>query len=127
MYSIKKHANHLRVEFQDNFSYSMIRTIIRHETMMLEYSHTNDLWLIGKHRADIRLGELEALVNEFHCQCPRDATRTKTAIVVEQGLTHAILELWMKAVQKRVSFDLRIFHTLESAESWLGAAEAKIA
>ena len=127
MYEIRKERNHLRVEFLDNFNFSMVQTIIRHETMLKEYPDTNDIWLIGKHHADIRLGELETMVREFHCLCPTDATRTKTAVVVNEGLTRAILELWVNALQKRVAFDIKIFSTQDEAEAWLGLAEYMVA
>jgi hypothetical protein len=127
MYEIRKERDHLRVEFQEDFNYPMIKTIIHHETMLKEYPDTNDIWLVGKHRADIRLGELETMVREFHCLCPADATRTKTAIVVDEGLTGAILEIWVNALQKRVTFDIKIFHTLDEAQEWLGVAESMVA
>jgi hypothetical protein len=127
MYEIRKEKNHLLVEFLDNFNYPMIQTIIRHETMMKEYPNTNDIWLVGKHRADIRLGELETMVREFHCLCPPDAIRTKTAVVVDEGLTGAILELWVNALQKRVAFDIKIFRTQDEAQEWLGVAESMVA
>jgi hypothetical protein len=127
MYCINKHADHLRVEFQDDFNYNLIKTIIRHETMMLEYPYTNDIWLVGTHRADIRLGELQTMVNDFHCHCPSDSTRTKTAIVADPGLTQAILELWVNGVKNTVKFELRIFDHLEEAEEWLGIAQSKVA
>jgi hypothetical protein len=127
MYEIRKERDHLRVEFQEDFNYPMIKTIIHHETMLKEYPDTNDIWLVGKHRADIRLGELETMVREFHCLCPTDATRTKTAIVVDEGLTGAILEIWVNALQKRVTFDIKIFHTLDEAQEWLGVAESMVA
>jgi hypothetical protein len=127
MYDIKKHDSHLLVEFLGDFDYPMVQTIIRHETMLKEYPDTNDIWMIGKHRADIRLGELETMVREFHCLCPTDATRTQTAIVVNEGLTRAIIELWANALQKRVAFDIKIFHALEEAEVWLGVAKEQVA
>ncbi len=127
MYEIRKNNSHLFVELQDDFDYPMIQTIIRHETMMKEYPHTNDIWLIGGHHADIRLGELETMVRDFHCHCPTDATRTKTAVVVNEGLTGAIFELWVKGIQKRVAFDIRIFHALDEAEEWLGLSESMVA
>ena len=127
MYKIRKNDSHLRVEFKGDFNYPMIQTIIRHETMMKEYPDTNDIWLIGNHHADIRLGELETMVREFHCLCPTDATRTKTAVVMNEGLTRAIFELWVKGIQKRVAFDIEIFHTLDEAEEWLGVAEEQVA
>lgn len=127
MYEIKKYDSHLLVEFLGDFDYPMVQTIIRHETMMKEYPDTNDIWLIGNHHADIRLGELETMVQDFHCLCPTGATRTKTAIVVNEGLTGAILELWVGALLKRVAFDINIFPTLEEAQAWLGVAESKVA
>lgn len=127
MYYINKFSDHLRIEFQDNFNYTTMKAIIHHVTMLKEYPHTNDIWLIGKHHADIRLGEVETMVKEFHCRCPQRVTRTKTAVVVEQRFTQTILELWINAIQKKVDFDLCIFQSLEDAESWLGLAEAKVA
>ena len=127
MYEIRKNDSHLLVEFQGDFNYPMIQTIIRHETMMKEYPNTNDIWLVGKHHADIRLGELETMVREFHCLCPTDATRTKTAVVVNEGLTGAIFELWVKGIQKRVAFDIRIFTALDEAEAWMGVAVDQVA
>jgi hypothetical protein len=127
MYEIRKERDHLLVEFQEDFNYPMVKTIIHHETMLKEYPDTNDIWLIGKHRADIRLGELEMMVREFHCLCPTDATRTKTAIVVDEGLTGAILELWVNGLKKRVAFDIKIFYALNEAQAWLGVAEYMVA
>jgi len=115
------------VEFLDSFDYSMIQSIIRHETMMKEYPYTNDIWLIGKHHANIRLGELETMVREFQCLCPTDATRTKTAVVVDEGLTGAIFELWVKGIHKRMAFDVKIFHSLDEAKDWLEIDVAEVA
>ncbi len=127
MYRIQKNNDHLLVEFLDDFDYPMIQAIIRHETMLKEYPDTNDIWLIGSHHADIRLGELETMVQEFYCQCPAEATRTKTAVVVNEGLTGATLELWVMALQKRVAFDIEMFRTLEEAQAWLGVGEEQVA
>lgn len=127
MYEIHKNNDHLLVEFREDFNYLMIQTIIYHETMMKEYPDTNDIWLIGSHYADIRLGELGAMVQEFQCRCPKDTTRTKTAIVVNKGLTGAVIELWVNALQKRVAFDMKTFGTLEDAEAWMGVSEEQVA
>ena len=127
MYEIRKHDNHLLVEFLGDFNYPMVQTIIRHESMLKEYPDTNDIWLIGKHHADIRLGELEMMVREFIGLYPTDATRTKTAIVVNEGLSKAILELWVNGLQKHVAFDIKLFPTQEEAEAWLGIAKERVA
>ena len=120
MYNIAKNHDHLLVTLEDNFNFSIIQTIIHHLTGMKEYPDTNDIWMIGPHHADIRLGELETMAREFRCRCPKDSKRTKTAIVAERGLTQAILELWASALKKRVAFEIRIFSELEEAESWMG-------
>ena len=127
MYKIENQDGYLLVKFEEDFDYNALKVIIHHVTMMQEYPCTNDLWMVGKHHAHIRLGELETMVREFHCLCPVDATRTKTAIVAEQGLTQSILELWVHAVRKKVSFDLQVFHTLDEAQEWLGVTESKVA
>jgi len=124
MYKIEKHEGYLLVRFEENFDYNVVQTIIHHVTSIREYPSTNDIWHIGDYHADIRLGELEAMVREFHCHCPKDASRAKTAIVVKPGLTQAIIELWMSAVKKRVSFEMRLFHTLEEARLWVDVPEA---
>jgi len=127
MYTIEANEDHLLVKFGDDFDYPMIQTIIRHETMLREYPNTNDIWLIGQHHADIRLGDIESMVREFHCLCPTDATRTKTAVVVDEGLTGSILELFVSALKKRVAFDIRIFKTLKDARKWLDIAKEQVA
>lgn len=124
MYKIEKHDGFLLVRFLEDFDFNVVQTIIHHITSIKEYPDTNDIWLIGQHRADIRLGELENLMREFHCRCPRDSTRTKTAIVVEPGMTEAIIQLWMNATNKKVSFDMRIFHTVTEAQLWMDLAES---
>ena len=103
MYDIKKYDSHLLVEFLGDFDFPMVQTIIRHETMLKEYPSTDDIWLVGKHRADIRLGELEDMVREFQCLCPPESTRTKTAVVVNEGLSGALLELWGERPPKACS------------------------
>jgi hypothetical protein len=127
MYRIEHNSDHLLVKFTDDFDCNMVEVIIHHLTMLREYPDTNDIWLIGNHRADIRLGEIETLVKQFHCHCPKDAARTKTALVVDEGLTGAIVELWANGLRSRVEFDIRIFGSLEEAREWLGAAEERVA
>ena len=126
MYKIEKNDGYLRVNFHEDFDYNAIRSIIHHVTMLKEYPHTDDLWMIGKHHAHIRLHELETMVKEFQCSCPHNATRTKTAVVAERGLTRSILELWVNATKKLVPFELELFHTLEEAEAWMGIANPKV-
>jgi len=128
MYSIISHKDgYLLVEFVEDLDFSMIQTAIYQETMLREYAGTNDIWLIGNHRITIRLDDLDMLATEFQCRCPHDASRTKTAIVVNEGLTGAIIELWVKGVEKKLPFEIEIFRTLNDAKSWLGIKDVNAA
>ena len=127
MYNIEKNHDHLLVTFEDDFDYCFIQTVIYHLTGMKEYPDTNDIWFIGSHHADIRMEELEMMAKEFKCRCPKDAKRTKTAIVAQQGLTQAILDLWANALNKRVAFDIRIFSELEEAQEWMDIERSMVA
>lgn len=127
MYSISKNSDHLLVTFIEDFDYAVIETVIRDVMMLREYSDTNDIWHIGEFQADVHLGEIDLMVNTFHGCCPPDATRTKTAIVVSEGTTGSIMELWVSGLKSRVEFDINIFRTLEDARDWLGGEMTRIA
>jgi hypothetical protein len=124
MYRISRKEDYLLVKFIDDFDFPMIQTAIRHETAMREYADTNDIWLIGKYRAGINHDELDLMIKSFECCCPGNTQRTKTAIVVDAGLTGSIVELWVHGLKPRVDFEIEIFRTLGEAENWLGAKEA---
>ncbi len=127
MYNISKNDGYLLVEFMNDFDFPLIKTAIRHETMTKEYADTNDIWLIGKNRAAIRLGEIDLMVREFQCRCPSDAKRTKTAVVVDAGLTGSVVEVFVGGLRTRMAFDIEIFRTLDAAKEWLGVSEARVA
>lgn len=127
VYTIEKHDGYLLVRFKENFDYNTVLAVIHHLTSTKEYPHTNDVWVVGSHHADIHLGELETMMRDFHCRCPDDGSRTKTAIVVDPGLTESIIELWVSATRKRVPFDMRTFHALPDALDWLEVAQTQVA
>ena len=126
MYSIQEYGDCLKVGFNSDFDCSTVQTIIHHETAMPEYRSTNDIWVIGSHRARIRLGEIDTMVRDFQCRCTRDGDRTRTAIVVDEGFTHSIIELWVNALLKSVPFEIRIFNALEDAEVWLSESREHV-
>ena len=126
MYKIHELESHLRVELKDNFCFGTIRTIMHNVTSLPQYASMDDIWLIGKHHALVSLGDIEPLVSDFRCLCPRSATRKKTALVVDKGLTESIVRLWAKGVDKQLTFECSVFHTLAEAESWLGVEAARV-
>lgn len=127
MYTISSGNEYLLVKFIDDFDFPMIKTAIYHETSLKDYADTNDIWLIGNYRAEICLGEIDLMVAEFVCRCPADAERTKTAIVVAEGLTGAVIELWVRGLRTKVPFEVATFRTLEDAECWLSEGKADVA
>jgi len=124
MYNIVRSNEYLLVEFLEDFDFPMIHSAIHHETMLGEYADINDIWLIGDKRAQIHLGEIDLLVREFECRCPRGAERSKTAVVVDEGLTGSIIELLVSGLKKKVGFEIGIFRTLEEAKGWLEVNDA---
>lgn len=124
MYNIARDREYLLVEFVEDFDFPMIYSAIHHTTMLGEYPHTDDIWLIRDKRAQIHLGEIDLLVKEFECRCPRNATRAKTAIVVDEGFTGSVLELLASGLKKKVVFEIGVFRSLEDAECWLEVNEA---
>jgi hypothetical protein len=127
MYNISRHDGYLMVKFIDDIDFPMILAAIHHETMLGEYADMNDIWLFGKYRVAIQLDEIEMLAREFQCRCPHDAARTKTAVVVDAGLTGSIVELWVNSIHNKVPFEIEIFRTLDDAKSWLEIHEANLA
>jgi hypothetical protein len=51
----------------------------------------------------------------------------KTAIVVEPGLTQAIMKLLADGLRNQLSIDCRTFNRLEDALEWIGPAQSKVA
>jgi len=71
----------------------------------------------------ITINDIEPMASAFNCMYPKGTSRQKTAVVVDQGLTEAIVLLWIRTLRKKVPFDLEVFHTIEKAKHWLGISE----
>ena len=127
MYKVTNNEDYLVVRFKANFTCNDLRIIIRHELLVPECAHMNDIWLIGKHHAQISMGELLSIIDDFKHLHPKHAEGKKTAIVVEQGLTEAIMQLLANGLKNQLPFECRLFHKLEEAEAWMGVAETKVA
>ena len=127
MYKIHKKPGHLLVEFTDNFTAGMIQAVMHHEASLPEFKRMNDIWLIGKHWGMVSLGDFEPVFADLASIYPKDATRNKTALVIDPGLTDAIVRMWVRQYEKQLPFECRAFHSIEEAEAWLGVAAAEVA
>ena len=127
MYSIEKSNDCLYVTFENDLDYSTIKQIIYGDLAMPEFCRINDIWIVGSHRAHIRLGEIQTIIDDFGHLCPRDAADKKIAIVSDLGLTAAILELLADGLDRKLPLSCRLFSTLEAAEEWIGVAASQVA
>ncbi len=119
MFTIHDCTDHLLIELHDDFDYRSLR-IMLHVMKLPEYRELNDIWLIGQHRALLRMNELDDIVNDVMLLYPENATRNKTALVIDSGITEAIADFLLDSGKNKLPFKMKIFHTLEEARKWLG-------
>lgn len=127
MYRIDKTNEYLLVELEADFDYSTIKQITYNETMMSEVERLNDIWLIGKHRAHLRLGDIQLLVDDFKRLYTRTNDTKKIAMVVQQGLTEAIIQLLASGIHRCTSVSCCVFHTVDEARQWIQAKNSQVA
>jgi len=127
MYSIANNNDHLMVTVRSDLDYSMIKQIIYDELVMPEFRLLHDIWHVGKHRAQIRLGEIQTIVDDFRNLCPPDTCDKKVAIVAEPGLTASILKLLADGLDKKLPLSCRMFGSVDAAKEWIGAEAGQVA
>ncbi len=123
MYDISKSDDCLLVEFKADFDYGTINSILSNESLADEFRRLHNVWVIGRHQAELRLGDIQTLVDDFgklHTGCP-DAK--KMAIVVEPGLTEAKMRLMASGIERLKAISSRVFHTAHEARQWLLAGD----
>lgn len=126
MYSIENSDGCRLVRFESNFNCSIIKLIVHHETQFPDYYRTNDIWLIGEHRSLISISDIDSIVFDFKCRCPKNAFRRKTAVVVAPGLTEAVVGILIDEISRKIPFEIRIFNAIEDAYIWFESAEAEV-
>jgi len=127
MYDITKNNDCLLVEFKADFDYGTINSILSNETLVDEFRRLHTIWIIGRHQAELRLGDIQTLVDDFgriHADRP---CRKKMAIVVEQGLTEAKMRLMASGIERLKAITSRVFHTSDEARQWLLAGNSQMA
>ena len=122
MFRIEDKETHLLVILDEDFDYPMLRTMLYRVMKQPEFRHRNDIWLIGKHRAHLHYDELRSIVDAVMMLYPENAERSRTALVIDPGLTEAIAELFLNAGRSRLPFEMRRFGTLEEAQRWIGVS-----
>lgn len=120
MYQVSRDEHCIMVELKQDFDYGILKEIIYNEIMISDAMHLHDIWLVGQHRAHLRLGELQNIVDDFRKLCPKGMRHKKSAIVVDPGLTEAILKLLADGIQMRLPITCRTFRAVDEARNWIG-------
>ncbi len=127
MYTIEKSDHCLLVNFKADFDYSTIKRIIYDELIMPEFGCQHDVWLVGGHQAQVRLGEIQNIVDDFSKLCPQNTSNKKMAIIANPGLTSAILDLLADGLDRKLPFSCRTFSSRTAAEKWLEKEDSYVA
>jgi len=127
MYEIVNSDETVKIQFKDNFDYSVLKTALQHVGLKSACAQLNDMWFIGKHHAQICLGELLALVDDFKHLYTEVKVDKRTAFVVEHELTTSRFHLLVEGLNRVLEHECRLFSTSQEAEEWLGAAQSSVA
>lgn len=118
MHSIEKKPGHLVVTIKGEASFEAVVQAIQEEMARDDYPHSNDIFLLEKCVPALSLAQLEAIAAALALHYPKDATRTKTAIVTAPGFLKGIAEVWAASVAS-LPFETRVLTSLQEAEEWI--------
>ncbi len=124
MYGIEKNDNYLQIRFNADFNYGTIRRMMYEAAMIADFWKLNDIWMVAEHRADLQLGDLQNIIDDFCKIYPAKAREKKTAIVASPGLTSAILELLANGMNRKLPLSCKLFNSHSEALEWIGATES---
>lgn len=85
-----------------------------------EYPYKNSVWVFEGCECDFSSISLSDLLQMVRAYYPKEATRTKTAIVTSTSLHHAMAQLFcQEAEQLTLVFTLKAFMDRSEAINWL--------
>ena len=113
--TIKK--EYIMVEPQTN-EYWEIWEAIGRLIKMPEYPDKNVVWLFKDNPVQISYDDLYKLKDFIKDNYPANATRSKTAIVVESAL-HASLAESFALIAEDLPYEIKVFVDVKTAETWI--------
>ena len=119
MYAIIDRSGYLLVEMDEGFDVQEIRSAIDSLIGRPDFPLKNDLWYFKGPQSRLRYDDLESITRHIQKSYPREATRTKTALVANSGLVSALGRIWVGSVFGRLPYDARVFDSIPEAERWL--------
>jgi len=120
MYGIEKHGDYLLVRFEEDFNNNDVRLVLN-QLLQPRCARQDIVWLVGPHRYQVSMGELQLIVDEYGASCSMPARQRRCVFVVEPGLTAAYIDLLARHLSMAMPFSYQVVQSLEAAEAWLEA------
>jgi len=120
MHVIENHSSFLCVNFKGSVDQEQLFKALRGIFLHPEYPHKNSIWMFDGCECDFSNISLYDLFEMIKAYYPREATRTKTAIVTSTRTHHAMAQLFCEeAGHQPLFFSVRAFMDRAEAESWV--------
>ncbi len=117
MHTITDCGAYIRVEIQGTES-RVILEAIKAAYALPDYQSRHSLWVFGPESFRVQMGELLEIAQFIRKSYSRTSARTRRAMVVPPGLNAGFARVWSE-MATNLPFELKIFHKLKEAESWL--------
>jgi hypothetical protein len=123
MHVIESSPGWLSVIFSGAVAQEQLFRALREMFMHPEYPDKNSMWVFDGCECDFSSISLTDLLHMVKAYYPKEATRTKTAIVTSTSMHHAMAQLFcQEAEQLAFAFTLKAFMDRDEAITWLLAA-----
>lgn len=86
--------------------------------MMHDYLTKNDIWVFSEGPVMLAYDDLKKLKDIIIEYYPKNAIRTKTAIVVESGIQFGIVNQFIN-IAEELPYQIKVFYDLNAAEEWI--------
>lgn len=111
--------NYLLVEFSNGIDYWEIVEAIGKLGSIKEYGDKNDIWVFKDGPINIMVEDFLKLEEIISSRYPKDAKRTKTAIVVKTGMQSGLVDYFIKLCPS-LPLKIEVFSDFKLAEKWIG-------
>lgn len=118
MFKVSDNGKYLLVEMLGPSDFPRIKQAILETVMHPHYRDRNDIWLFGQETISLKFDELDRITKYILDVYPPNATRSKTALVADQGLTAAFIAVWAESASG-LPYEVQTFSDLETAEEWI--------
>ena len=82
------------------------------------YHYRHAIWYFTQNNFKVSLEQLGQVTEYIRANYPKDAPRTRRAIVVPPGLNAGFAEVWASGDNK-LPYDVKVFHDEAEARAWI--------